>query len=82
MEPTAVKERIMALDVIRGLAVVGMFSVNMSVDLPGADIFRDQPIGTLDTATMVLVDFFANGKFLTLFSFLFGVGFVVQAQRA
>jgi uncharacterized membrane protein YeiB len=36
MEPTAPQERIQFLDVLRGFAILGMFSVNMTVDVTRA----------------------------------------------
>lgn len=34
MKPIAAKERIILLDVLRGVAIFGMFAVNMTLDLP------------------------------------------------
>jgi uncharacterized protein len=82
MLPTAPQERSQLLDVLRGLAILGMFMVNMTLDIPGGDALREAALGTLDFAGIVFVDLFANGKFITLFSFLFGIGFWMQSERA
>jgi len=82
MEPTAARERIVLLDVLRGFAVFGMFTVNMTADLPWGSAFREQPLGIADGTVMILIDLLTNGKFITIFSFLFGVGFFLQLERA
>ena len=82
MEPTAARERIVLLDVLRGFAVFGMFTVNMTADLPWGSAFREQPLDIADGTVMIFVDLLTNGKFITIFSFLFGVGFFLQLERA
>jgi len=82
MEPTAARERIVLLDVLRGFAVFGMFTVNMTADLPWGSAFREQPLDIADGTVMFFVDLLTNGKFITIFSFLFGVGFFLQLERA
>ncbi len=82
MEPTANRERIVLLDILRGLAVFGMFTVNMTADLPWGSAFREQPLDAADSIVMIVVDLLTNGKFITIFSFLFGVGFYLQLERA
>ncbi len=82
MEPTAARERIVLLDVLRGFAVFGMFTVNMTADLPWGSVFREQPLDIADGTVMIFVDLLTNGKFITIFSFLFGVGFFLQLERA
>lgn len=82
MEPTAARERIVLLDVLRGFAVFGMFTVNMTADLPWGSTFREQPLDLADGTVMFFVDLLTNGKFITIFSFLFGVGFFLQLERA
>ena len=83
--PVAAPERIAALDVARGAALFGILSVNMA--------YFSQPIqaliagprewtGPLDRAAAWLIMFLAEGKFYTLFSFLFGLGLAIQMTRA
>ena len=82
MEPTAPKERIHLLDVLRGCAVFGMFTVNMTAHLPWGWEFHEQPLDGPDGTVMILIDLLTNGRFFTIFSFLFGIGFFLQLERA
>lgn len=79
--PVAAGERVELLDVLRGFAILGMFTVNATVDLPWGDTFREPGLGPLDQASVVLVEALSNGKFITIFSFLFGIGFFLQLER-
>ena len=82
IEPITGSERVVFLDVLRGAAIFGMFTVNMTADLPWGSMFREQPLGVADRAVMMLIDLLANGKFVTIFSFMFGLGFFLQLERA
>lgn len=82
MKPIVAKERIMLLDVLRGLAIFGMFTVNMTADLPWGDIFREQTLAAPDRVVLILVDLLSLGRFITIFSLLFGLGFYIQLERA
>ncbi len=82
MEPTAPQERIQFLDVLRGFAILGMFSVNMTVDADRVSPLREMDLVFADFMSVVLVDMFASGKFIMIFSFLFGVGFYMLYERA
>lgn len=81
MKQTA--DRIAELDVLRGVALCGIFLVNM-VDFSGSAL-RAGTFAARGTAMDQMVDLliagFALTKFYLLFSFLFGVGFAVQMQR-
>jgi uncharacterized protein len=80
MQPIASNERVQLLDVIRGFAIFGMFTVNMTVDW-SADETRAMQLALPDFLIVVFIDLFAKGKFATIFSFLFGIGFFVQMER-
>ncbi len=80
-DPVSASERIQLLDILRGIAIFGMFTVNMTADIWWGDIYIDTELGSADFASMLFVNLFASGKFITIFSFLFGIGFFVQAQR-
>jgi uncharacterized protein len=82
MKPTTDRERIVLLDTLRGVAIFGMFTVNMTADLPWGSTFREQPLNVVDNSVMIFVDLLTNGKFITIFSFLFGIGFFLQLERA
>ena len=76
-------DRIEELDVLRGIALCGIFLVNM-VDFSGSGL-RAGTFAVRGTSIDQIVDLaiacFALTKFYLLFSFLFGVGFAVQMQR-
>ncbi len=78
-------ERIPILDVWRGFALLGV----LVVDIPGfaspAGLPGYVPSGAMpwhDALATTLVRLLAEGKFFTLFSFIFGVGFSLQLARA
>jgi len=75
------RERIELLDILRGIAIFGMFTVNMTADAWWADVFSELQPGSADFVSLVFVNLFTNGKFITIFSFLFGIGFYVQSER-
>jgi len=86
MEPVQDLERIHALDVLRGFATFGIFMVNIAFfSMPIATVLDPTSLGSATAS-----DQFWHGvmralfevKFITLFSILFGVGIVVQMQRA
>jgi uncharacterized protein len=80
MKPIASNERVQLLDVIRGIAILGMFVVNMAVDW-WPDVTRAMQLASPDFLTVIFVHLFAKGKFFTIFSFLFGIGFFVLMER-
>ena len=83
--PTQPDERIALIDVLRGLALFGIIAANMrGFAGPAASYFRTDLVwksGT-DFRVQFFIDAFVQGKFLTIFAFLFGVGFIVQFTRA
>ena len=87
LTPVARQERIAAMDVLRGIAVLGIFLVNMPLYVaPSAGFFDWENNAlwsdTADRLATLFIYIFAQGKFYTLFSFLFGLGFGVQMLRA
>ncbi len=76
--------RILSLDVLRGVALLGILIVNMrhfatpALYLAGAP--RDGAL-PLDRLVDGLIAVFAQGKFFPLFSFLFGLGLALQLIR-
>jgi uncharacterized protein len=87
--PTSAGERADWLDALRGFALLGILLVNIGVF--SGYVFRG-PISTwmsvssawqsLDPALDFAVSTLAQGKFYSLFSFLFGLGFALQLRRA
>ncbi|KFN44824.1 hypothetical protein N789_02070 [Arenimonas oryziterrae DSM 21050 = YC6267] len=79
-------DRIDAMDVVRGFALLGIFLMNVEFfSRPLQDIGRagiDPTMHGLDYAADAFVYFFVQCKFWTLFSTLFGMGFAVMIERA
>ena len=74
-------ERAEVLDVLRGIAIFGMFTVNMTADIWWSDEYQTLEPGSADFLALLFVNLFASGKFITIFSFLFGIGFYIQSER-
>ncbi|MEU4804848.1 DUF418 domain-containing protein [Actinosynnema sp. NPDC023587] len=72
--------RITALDVLRGVAVLGTLGTNIWIftDPAGPGGFLDGASGPVEA----LVRMVSNGKFLALLSILFGIGLAVQHRSA
>ncbi len=84
-QPTTGPERVASLDVLRGFAILGILLVNMAVfNSPLFYFLADIQLwpGTLDSAVRLFIRFFAESKFYSMFSFLFGLGFCIQMERA
>lgn len=83
--PLAQEQRIHALDIVRGFALLGIFVMNVEwFTRPIADLGRgiDPALHGMDYAVSWLVYVLVQGKFWTLFSLLFGMGFAVMLGRA
>ncbi len=83
--PVAVHERIQTLDVIRGFALLGIMLMNVEFFSRAlSDLGGGLPVGMtgLDHAAGWFVHTFVRGKFWTMFSMLFGMGFAVMLGRA
>lgn len=84
LSPIESSERIHSIDVIRGLAILGIFLVNMPSFY--APILYLDPAewwsGGLNQGTNTFIDIFAQASFYTLFSFLFGFGMILFKERA
>ncbi len=84
--PVRPSERIAEMDILRGFALLGILVLNLlafyaPLSLRGSQAVEFYP-GRLDTAVLWLMSFFGSGKFNAMFSFLFGVGFAIQMDRA
>ena len=83
--PLPVRERIQALDVLRGVAVAGILLANVMVFfglifMP-SDRVAALPTAAADRVASFLERVFVDGKFYSIFSLLFGIGFGVQLSR-
>jgi uncharacterized protein len=85
MKPVSVGERIEVLDALRGAALFGIIAANMrGFSGPLAAYFDHTLMWTdrVNRMAQVFVDIFIQGKFITLFAFMFGIGFAIQMERA
>ena len=85
MVPIAAAQRIEALDVVRGFALIGIFLMNIEwFNRPFAAFNEGMPRGLTgaDWWASWFVGYFVQGKFWTIFSLLFGMGFAVMMVRA
>ena len=80
-----VRERIQALDALRGVAVGGILFANILVFFGlvflGADRAAALSNTTADHVALFLEHVLIDGKFYSVFSLLFGIGFGVQLSR-
>jgi uncharacterized protein len=83
--PVRRQERIEAIDILRGVAILGILIVNMTMrgfslpeGLPAHELWPNMVDRTVET----LILFFADQQFITLFAFLFGLGLAEQMLRA
>jgi uncharacterized protein len=84
VRPVSSSERLFSLDLIRGVALLGILIMNM----PGfATSFysglsgSDQWLNWWDEWTAMLRNVLLSGKFNSMFSLLFGIGFTIQLER-
>ncbi len=84
--PTSPSDRIDLLDAIRGVALGGILLANLTsffgVDMMDAAVRRGMPMGSAGEAVLFGVNGLVEGKFYSIFSILFGLGFALQAARA
>src|SRR5204863_1582781 len=82
--PVQQAERIELLDALRGLAVCGILIGNMQwfsgYGMMPPALEAQAPL--TDQIVHLLVHFLIEGKFYSIFSFLFGFGFALQIARA
>ena len=84
-EPLPGSERIGLLDALRGLALLGIFVVNIEWFTRPWQEFGNgmaQGLAGADFVAAWAVHVFVSGKFWILFSLLFGMGFAVMMARA
>ena len=79
--PLAERDRIAALDVLRGCALLGIFIMNMPGFSHSIFALPTPPATALDAAVATLRDLLFAGKFNLLFGFVFGIGFATQTAR-
>ena len=77
MQPIELNKRIYTLDYLRGFALLGIILVNIP-----ALLWIEPPNTSVDIAYNRFLMLFVEGKFFSIFSFLFGVGFYIFISRA
>ncbi len=83
LKPTTGSERLEVLDALRGFALFGILLANL-YSFIGYNTYTPEEIVALpvsDKAVLFFIDWFVEGKFYGTFSILFGVSFVLQAER-
>ncbi|MEO1054426.1 MAG: DUF418 domain-containing protein [Bacteroidota bacterium] len=86
MQPTQSYERIEILDVLRGFALLGVLIANMAYHSGYWFLSPEQQTSlsfhNLGEVFNWMIHFVTEGKFYSIFSMLFGIGFGLQIQRA
>ena len=85
--PVAATERVTLVDALRGFALCGVFLSNAITWFSGQNLLpreQSQAMGAplLEVIVNSVYQTLVNQKFITLFSFLFGLGFSIQLSRA
>src|SRR5262245_13901882 len=83
--PVTTGERIEELDVVRGFALIGVFLMNIEFfNRSVMGIGEGMPTGLtgIDWFASWFIAYFVQGKFWTIFTLLFGMGFAVMLTRA
>ncbi|HEY6040024.1 MAG TPA: DUF418 domain-containing protein [Kofleriaceae bacterium] len=82
LEPVPARERFISLDILRGIALLGVLIGN-SASYSGRAFAGEPPNPTaLDTVAQYIADIFVESKAQTLLCMLFGFGFAMQLLRA
>ncbi len=84
LAPISISERLDAMDILRGMALIGILLMNIewfnrAIASLGS---QDTSLTGLDHAIGWLIRCFVEGKFYKLFALLFGMGFAVMLIRA
>ena len=83
--PVRPSERIVAIDILRGFALLGILIMNIQGFAMPADAYSNPTVyGDLTGANRwvwTLSHIFADQKFMTIFSLLFGAGIVLMSEK-
>jgi uncharacterized protein len=85
LSPVGDDERIQAMDVLRGFALLGILLMNIEAmvgPMNGALTGLDPTLTGADRLADALIYILVQGKFYPLFSLLFGMGFAVMMARS
>jgi len=84
LNPVTPDTRIEILDIWRGVAVFGIFIVNieiMNAVFMNQDMYYDQSAGRFDRLIQRILQLFFYTKFFPIFSLLFGMGIAMQLEK-
>ncbi|MBL0069322.1 MAG: hypothetical protein IPP39_12770 [Chitinophagaceae bacterium] len=83
--PVAQTERIIILDSLRGIAILGILLMNIPGFALPDPVFHDPSVlnewGTINFKTWYFIDWFMEGSQRALFSMLFGAGIILFITR-
>ena len=83
--PTSQQERIIILDSLRGIAILGILLMNIPGFALPEPVYGDPSVlnewGTINFQTWYFVDWFLEGSQRALFSMLFGAGIILFLAR-
>ncbi len=86
ISPTILSERIHSIDLLRGIAVLGILIMNIqNFSMPGSAYINPTAYGDLSGINKwvwILSHVLASGKFMSIFSILFGAGMLLFTERA
>ena len=86
LSPTKLNERIQSLDIIRGIAILGILIMNIqSFSMPGSAYSNPMAFGDLNGINKwvwIVSHVFADMKFMNIFSILFGAGIILVTSKS
>ncbi|MCD8251403.1 MAG: DUF418 domain-containing protein [Phocaeicola dorei] len=86
LSPVKSSERYIILDVLRGFAILGICVANYPefslYTFQPDNMIKSMPTAEIDSMIRYLLYVFVDGKFYTLFSLLFGIGFSIIIANA
>ena len=85
LRPVSSSERVETIDILRGMALFGILAANIRAFAGPPIVYMSPHLfwpALHHRIAQAFVDAFIQGKFITIFAFLFGVGFAVQFERA
>lgn len=79
--------RILTIDILRGVAILSIFIVHFTGDYPGLWMMKPEQVAALPYATVngwvdQVINFLITDKARTIFSLMFGVSFYLQLSSA
>lgn len=85
LAPINDSKRLPVIDALRGLAILGILFINVkgsSFPVDFGELYELRLDGIVDKIIYWGTEFLVQGKFFTMFTFLFGLGMAVQMSRA